>query len=253
MDGNLLTRALIQKEDGRFINVNAFVADAGFRERGFEVASFEWREMRTGEVKLDQETIVMGGVNAVKSALTQLGHVPPTAVDYPRGCEPFLKRRLWKTTWRAIRAMDWDTGSTPPVFVKPRHKHKAFTGLVVRRFSDLVRTARFEDDMELWASDPVNFVSEYRVFVLRNEIVGLKHYKGAPLVLPDVSVIQNLRAAVEDVPVAYGLDVGVTDNNQTLLIECNDGFALGGYGLSPIRYTELLLTRWEEMTGISSC
>jgi hypothetical protein len=46
---------------------------------------------------------------------------------------------------------------------------------------------------------------------------------------------------------AYGIDFGVLDDGNTALIEWNDGFALGSYGLEKEIYTELILTRWEEI------
>lgn len=33
-----------------------------------------------------------------------------------------------------------------------------------------------------------------------------------------------------DAPNGYGIDFGVTDDGRTLLIEVNDGYALGSYG-----------------------
>lgn len=44
------------------------------------------------------------------------------------------------------------------------------------------------------------------------------------------------------------MDWGVTDDNRTLLIEVNDGYALGNYGLHPSLYAALLEARWHEIT-----
>lgn len=41
----------------------------------------------------------------------------------------------------------------------------------------------------------------------------------------------------------------VTDDGRTLLIEVNDGYALGCYGLFYIDYAKLLSARWAELTG----
>ena len=41
----------------------------------------------------------------------------------------------------------------------------------------------------------------------------------------------------------------ITDDNRTLLIEVNDGYALGCYGLFYIDYAKLLSARWAELTG----
>ena len=51
-------------------------------------------------------------------------------------------------------------------------------------------------------------------------------------------------------PVGYSLDLGVTDDGQTLLVEVNDAWALGAYGTPSIPFTEMIVNRWKEMVGI---
>ncbi len=48
---------------------------------------------------------------------------------------------------------------------------------------------------------------------------------------------------------AYAIDFGVIEENQTALVELNDGFSIGSYGLDKAVYTDLILTRWGELTG----
>lgn len=43
------------------------------------------------------------------------------------------------------------------------------------------------------------------------------------------------------------LDFGVTSDGRTLLIEMNDGYSLGAYGLEPELYAKLLTARWAEL------
>ena len=50
-------------------------------------------------------------------------------------------------------------------------------------------------------------------------------------------------------PNGYGTDFGVTDDGRTLLIEVNDGYALGSYGLYYLDYAKLLSAIWAELTG----
>jgi hypothetical protein len=49
----------------------------------------------------------------------------------------------------------------------------------------------------------------------------------------------------------YGLDVGVLGTGQTAVVEVNDGFGLGSYGLEAAVYTDLILARWAELVGAS--
>ena len=54
------------------------------------------------------------------------------------------------------------------------------------------------------------------------------------------------------------MDWGVTDTGQTLLVEVNDGFALGNYGFAlgnygtkGYHYTAMIECRWRELMGLS--
>lgn len=46
----------------------------------------------------------------------------------------------------------------------------------------------------------------------------------------------------------YGINFGVTSKGETLLVEVNEGYALGCYGLFPDFYAKLIITRWAELT-----
>jgi hypothetical protein len=58
-------------------------------------------------------------------------------------------------------------------------------------------------------------------------------------------VVRNYKPS----PVAYGVDVGVTNNGQNFVIEANDGCNLGNYGLDSIHYGEMIIARWVEIVG----
>jgi hypothetical protein len=236
---------IIQKERGEFVNVNGFNAWQGFDERGYEIAFASWEQMNSGLAPVDPETIVVGSVLFVRKALERLGIESPP-LDYPPCLAKYLGRKTWQTTWSEVRSRIDDPGT--PVFVKPVDQDKAFTGYVVSAFRDLIRTARWPGEMRLWASQPISFVSEWRFFVRRGQIIGVGHYKGDPLRYSDVSVV---RAAVADyaehAPAAYGIDMGVVADGGTFLVEVNDGFSLGCLGLGPLAYSGLLEVRWKEL------
>ena len=69
------------------------------------------------------------------------------------------------------------------------------------------------------------------------------------LALSPASVIENAVRDYKDIPAGCSLDFGVTDDGRTLLIEMNDGLALGCYGLPDEEYAKLLLARWAELNG----
>ena len=46
---------------------------------------------------------------------------------------------------------------------------------------------------------------------------------------------------------ACSIDIGVTNDGRTLLIECNDAYSLGSYGLEDYKYAKLLSARWSQL------
>ncbi|MBW3637067.1 MAG: ATP-grasp domain-containing protein, partial [Armatimonadetes bacterium] len=117
------------------------------------------------------------------------------------------------------------------------------------RFRDLIETAGVEPTTLLSCSEAVEFVSEYRGFVHRGELVGCKHYAGDFRVAPDFAPIEAALEEWEARPVACSMDWGVTREGRTLLIEVNDAYSLGCYGLSPLLYAPMLADRWFQITG----
>jgi hypothetical protein len=45
------------------------------------------------------------------------------------------------------------------------------------------------------------------------------------------------------------MDWGVTVDGRTLLVEVNEGYSVGAYGLYFSHYARFLATRWAQLTG----
>ena len=103
---------------------------------------------------------------------------------------------------------------------------------------------------ELLCADVVTWLSEYRVYVVNSEIRSVDWYAGDRMVEIDLTVvdraIQGLDTAGEAFA-GYAIDFGVLSSGETALIEMNDGFAIGAYQINAQDYTDLILSRWEEL------
>jgi hypothetical protein len=98
----------------------------------------------------------------------------------------------------------------------------------------------------------VNIVSEYRCFVHKNELVGIKHYSGDFNKFPDIFTIEcMIQKYYDESPVSYTLDVGLIQVGkglyETILIEINDFWAIGGYGLDGRTYVRMLIDRFQQI------
>ncbi|GFN33505.1 ATP-grasp domain-containing protein [Paenibacillus xylaniclasticus] len=165
-------------------------------------------------------------------------------MDYPEELTSFLGRKVWKSRLSTIanNPDNWN------VFIKPV-EDKRFTGVVVRGTRDLMGCGIYGEDPEILCSDVVNFVAEWRCFVRYGNILDVRRYRGDWRLHCDYRVIDNIVKQFKSAPKGYAVDIGVTDKGETLLIEVNDGYALGHYGLSSLDYAKLLSARWSELTN----
>lgn len=210
--------------------------------QGIEVEKFYLpADIRT---KVHRDTLVHGGVSAVKSSLRYLGVQVPEVPDAPECLLPWFGRKIWESSMADIR----NRKTSEPVFIKPLKLQKSFIGCVYTgSVTDLIQTADIPDDMELLCSEPVKFISEYRILVHNRMIYDCRFYAGDPTLFPNISMAQEAIRAFDDQPCGYSLDIGVVESGETLIVEVNDAFALGNYGAAYLPYTNMVIDRWKEI------
>lgn len=224
-------------------SLNTFAAWEGFRELGVEtVPYYGFGDIATLE-DLGPQVGIVGFLGDLWKALQKLGKPRPTPFDYPEELAACMGRKVWRTTLGAIRR------TLTPVFIKPMEE-KLFTGFIWRGGGiEAVRIATYDNDVPIWASEVVPFVSEHRVYIKDQQILDTRRYKGDWGLAPRRTVVENaVKAFAPSAPRAYSLDFGITEKDETLLVEANDGYALGCYGLPPVLYAQMLEARWEELT-----
>lgn len=225
-----------------------YSAKLGANEIGIKVKTFEDSSTIPG----DPTNIVVGSVEMCSEWLNAHGYGAPPAIDVYLFAQ-FTGRSMYTTdmndlytTSKNIPLSEWK-----PVFIKPYKEIKAFTGFVVddprliSLFSD-----RFEG--EILVQDVIDIVSEYRVYIKGDRIIGVCNYSGDPLIFPDPIFIQEcVDFSVKIIDnLSFALDFAVLANGETTLIEANDGWAIGNYGVEPYYYYLFVRDRWLQMTGI---
>ena len=136
-----------------------------------------------------------------------------------------------------------------PLFIKPALEIKKFTGDIFKKQSHLDMLRSFDkcdDNTEVWISDILEFETEYRVFVSKGVIYGMKHYQGDYSKIIDIEEVKKMISAYKNCPSAYTLDVGLV-KGKTLLVEVNDMWAIGSYGLDGRDYALLCARRMNEI------
>lgn len=221
-------------------NVNVMNAYQGFFEMGFEIVHYQTTAQLWDS---NREDVIVGGIGAVKSRLYDFGITAPD-IDYPQELNKYLGRKVWYTKMSEVN----DHPENWPVFVKPVEE-KQFTGVAVYSTKDLIGCGIAGVDQDVICSEVVDFVAERRCFVRYGKILDVRNYYGDWRKELDYRVIENAVADYASAPNGYAMDFGLTADGRTLLVEVNDGYSLGCYGLMHYDYAKLLSARWAELTG----
>jgi hypothetical protein len=179
--------------------------------------------------------VPIGSVEFCMNMLKDKNISSPKPIDYPEQLLKFTKREIRLCAYKEI---------PKDVFVKP--------------FNTKQNQEDFTDDTLVWVSPFLdNLLAEWRVYVLHNEIIGYARYDGNnnDLVLSHEQ-IQELNHWIKnewtgkDKPIGFALDVAQNKDNELILIEVNDGWALGYYKgtCSVTDYAKLLIARWQAVT-----
>ena len=235
-------------------SVNIANAMYGFRDMGAEIIPYH----NIDEIydRVNREDIVLDYIGQCNSIFSKFG-VEPSIPDYPDVLKPFLGRKIWKDTINSISRSEekWSGG----YFVKPV-RNKVFTGKIISSISDLVGCGNYSEDYDVLVSEPLDICAEWRCFILYDEIVDVRPYG---LLLDrnrksykfhyDSNVLDSMLEAFvkwDERPISCSMDICVTKDWQTLLVEINDAYALGCYGLASIFYAKLISARWSELLGV---
>lgn len=245
MDPIEATKFYIRHREGYPETVLGDYARRGLAECGIELGTFEWVDDIDGMSDLGPTVGVAGYIGDVHRALKVMGRPIPVNVDYPKWLMHTLHRNIRRGFLGEVRA------SLDPVFIKPV-QHKEFTGMVWEgRAEDRRKIVTQPDDIEVWISDPVMFKAEFRSYILNDVVLDVRLYKGDWSLAPDRKVVEDAVATLalqKQAPRAYCLDWGIDRHGRTLLVEMNEGYSMGHYGLNPALYARMLSARWYEMT-----
>lgn len=234
-------RVFIQNDKkGKIANVNFSVAYHGFDKLGWEVVSFVTLEEIINNIT--EEDILVGFVKESRQIIEKLkGKIIPD-LSYPESLKDFLGRKIWMDSYqRIVQEQEFN------IFIKPAFENKLFTGRLIKGMKDIIDIGYQKKDIQIWCSEPTKFICEARCFVKYGEIIDVRNYKGTWKAKLDDQIIEQALKQYEDQPNGFAMDFGKTESGKTILVEVNDGYSLGAYGLFPIDYAKLLSARWTQI------
>lgn len=219
----------------------------GFHQMGIEC--YKYKDLREIEDKFTREDVLLDGIDQVNYIFSKFGIVPEE-YDYPVVLEPYLGRKVWKSTINRVNSSPELWGN----FVKPI-KDKVFMGRVINSPADLVGCGSWLEDYEVLISEPVEFIYEVRGFVYYDKMIDLRPYGSDWHNMSRIDTRLIERAMNDyvkwvDRPMACSMDWGATKDGRTLLVEVNSFSATGCYGLDSIAYAKMISAYFAQNFGV---
>ena len=244
--------AYLEKIGGEWLDDFVYMSKEPLKALGFEIQPFDGDDMENTLTcfPLDiNHDVIFGSVQASNEFFKGCGIEIPEYLGYPDELRPYLGRHIMTDTFKNAKDL------TPPYFIKPSKDVKMFTGELIEKESQLKMLQDYynvSDETEVFVSAKIDFISEYRCFVHEGELKGIQFYLGNFKVFPDVATIERMISDYESANCAYTLDVGVINEGfplgaSTLLVEVNDMWAIGSYGMDAKDYTLACVRRMREI------
>lgn len=235
-------------------SLNFATAMYGFWEMGAEIIPYHFLNEIYDDIARDD--IVLDYIDQCREVFRKFG-VEPSLPDYPDVLQSFLGRKIRYDTIDHFSSDEslWTKG----YFVKPV-KEKVFTGTIVHSIRDLIGCGSSYENYEVMISEPIDIAAEWRGFIRYDRPLDLRpysllsdnHERTSLAYHYDFAEVNRMMDAFrtwKDRPAACSMDICCTKDGRTLLVECNDAYALGCYGLNDILYAQFISARWSQLLG----
>lgn len=246
---------IIQSNNERTLphHFDAACALYGVLDNGNDYRLTSFEEIQSGKMDLLlRNNLAVGSTEFMAEVLKRLGKED---VRLPRNSN----RESNKITLGEAKQMALDGKK---IFIKP-YEIKLFTGFVLDQMQ-YTSIKNLPDDTLLLAYEPFDskILSEWRIYVCNHEIVDARNYSGNCCMIFNtlfVSFIITENKVRNDFPVAYTIDVGILNTpaektsgirgfiSDNVVIEYNDMWAIGNYGIPNDLYVRLLKNRYFEI------
>ena len=216
--------------------------------KGFEIKKFAFEDIN--DYYFSKNDILIGTVESTVVFFNSLNVKIPEPIGFYNWMSPYLQRNVSKTTLgEAIKIQN-------DIFIKPSDKVKLFTGYVIpKTMSEDKRNLFFgniDHQTPVFISDALQpFTSEFRCFFEEGILVGCKPYTDNFKQYPTSKEFKIIEKAGKQLYnetdyKAFTMDWGYS-NKQFVLIESNDMWAIGSYGLNENIYTDLIVKRFKQI------
>ena len=225
----------IQKKDNEDVphHFDCACAMYGALDLGLDYTLVSFEEVKNGKFdSLVKNNLFVGSVEFMTEVFNRVG------IEQPRlpinNLRPYEEMKLRDFKYQY------------PVFIKPK-SIKAFTGFVVDDYSKSMLNT-LDKELDIIIQQVINFNSEWRFYIFRNKIVDIRHYSGR-MDINLIGAVNNFNklddSTFKNFPETFVMDIGFyNDSDSYTIIEFNDMWAIGNYGVPNDLYVRMLKDRY---------
>ena len=137
-------------------------------------------------------------------------------------------------------------------FIKPL-EIKLFTGFVFDKMQySSLKNLPLDTKIIVYKKFSSKIVSETRFYISNNEIVDARNYSGDFFVIPTKKFVESIIEDNKDFPSTYTIDIAKLESGESMVVEFNDMWAIGNYGIPNDLYVKLLKQRYFEIIKIKN-
>jgi len=139
------------------------------------------------------------------------------------------------------------------IFIKPVNI-KLFTGLVLDGFQ-YACLDNIPGNTEVLVYEPFKskICSEWRIYIHNHKAIFFANYAGDIFDPPSPSYIRHIIDGNKGTfPIAYTIDIAVLQNGDFVVVEYNDMWAIGNYGIPNDMYVRMLKDRYFQIINQKS-
>ena len=181
-----------------------------------------------------KDVVPIGSIEFVETAMKNAYmacQVLPVNVPPDLSITNFWKRRIAFCSGAAAVDSIYEDWGVDELFIKSAKRLKTdITGIYKRG----KRTDAYNDEPLLIVSEVLPLKTsqnaEWRVLVMNNEIVDIRCYAGNPWILPNKELVGEMVKKIPNSLRCCTIDVAVTDNGETAIIEIHNFVSCGAYG-----------------------
>jgi len=205
--------------------------------QNYRLTSFE--EVQSGKFDLlIKNNLFVGSVEFMKEVFSRIGK------ENTRVPKNSNREHIVMTLGEAK-----EISKSKSIFIKP-FDIKLFTGFILDQMINN-SISDISDDTLIMVYDVFSspIKSEFRCYVHRNNVVDIRNYSGDLFCLPNEEYLNSVIDLNKtfDFPISYTIDIGVLENDENVVIEYNDMWAIGNYGMPNDLYLRLLRDRYFEI------